>query len=297
MYWSTCPNHNHGHSFHTCPYVRPSPFFKTALNKTILKWKYWSLLAGLYIWPRGIIDNTCFFLFLGFGSKAFITNFDAISAINAVSSKLDNVTESLEKHGKSMKDAQSELKKVISSLKELLHLGEIRHVAFEIPAGVVIFTRAFLTFQNIAKLYKRRVKIMIATFETVGLSEGIIDDTHVLFYLNFGFLLDTGKQVMLSCPEVCLKVNELQSGLKDFEVLVRDAISQWNRESKSVKQDPHLYMQRQLWVDLINKPKVLRANVEAMTKKAAWFYYSFYHQYKVWFNFAVWTALAQGRRC
>ena len=39
------------------------------------------------------------------------------------------------------------------------------------------FCPSVLTFQNIAKQNKHRMKIMIATGGIVGLAEGIIDDT------------------------------------------------------------------------------------------------------------------------
>ena len=45
--------------------------------------------------------------------------------------------------------------------------------------------KSVITFQSIAKQNKRRLKIMIANGGTVGLDEGIIDDTClVLFYNN-----------------------------------------------------------------------------------------------------------------
>ena len=50
------------------------------------------------------------------------------------------------------------------------------------PVVIIIFAQisvrqSVLMFQNIAKQNKRRLKIMITTVGTVGLTEGIIDDT------------------------------------------------------------------------------------------------------------------------
>ena len=46
------------------------------------------------------------------------------------------------------------------------------------PVVIIIFAQiSVCTFQNIAKQTKRRVKIMNTTGGTVGLAEGIIDDT------------------------------------------------------------------------------------------------------------------------
>ena len=50
------------------------------------------------------------------------------------------------------------------------------------PVVFIIFTQTSVrtsvpTFQNIANYNKRRLKIMITTGGTVGLAEGIIDDT------------------------------------------------------------------------------------------------------------------------
>ena len=43
----------------------------------------------------------------------------------------------------------------------------------------------------------------------------------------------------------------------------------WEKEQKALKQDPHLATQKRLWVDFVNNPKLLEANVDAMVKKAA----------------------------
>ena len=44
--------------------------------------------------------------------------------------------------------------------------------------------RPYVTFQNLAKQNKCRVKIMITIGGTVGLAEGIIDDTCLVFHIS-----------------------------------------------------------------------------------------------------------------
>ena len=43
----------------------------------------------------------------------------------------------------------------------------------------------------------------------------------------------------------------------------------WEKEQKTLKHDPHLATQKRLWVDFVSNPKLLEANVDAMTKKAS----------------------------
>ena len=41
------------HMWSVCPIVRPSPLFKISQNKTNFNCDWRSLLAGLWVWPRG----------------------------------------------------------------------------------------------------------------------------------------------------------------------------------------------------------------------------------------------------
>ena len=63
--------------------------------------------------------------------------------------------------------------------------------------------------QNIAKQNKRRVKIMITTGGTVGLSEGIIDDTCILYFFFSSHFFPFILAILTSLPlevEVFCKV-------------------------------------------------------------------------------------------
>lgn len=62
---------------------------------------------------------------------------------------------------------------------------------------------------------------------------------------------------------------ELQTGIRSFELSVKESLAVWDRQLKALKQDPHLSTQKRLWVEFVNNPKLLEANVEAMMKKAA----------------------------
>ena len=51
------------HYFHTFVF-RPSLLIKISQTKTIFKWKLWSLLVGLWAWPRRSLRTQVFFYFM-----------------------------------------------------------------------------------------------------------------------------------------------------------------------------------------------------------------------------------------
>ena len=64
----------------------------------------------------------------------------------------------------------------------LIHSPDPQSLAIVIIIFAQIYVRPFIpTFQNIAKRNKRRVKAMITTSGTVGLTERIIDDKCLVF--------------------------------------------------------------------------------------------------------------------
>ena len=60
-----------------------------------------------------------------------------------------------------------------------------------------------------------------------------------------------------------------QPSTRSFEVSLKDTMTAWEKEQKTLKHDPHLATQKRLWVDFVSNPKLLEANVDAMTKKAS----------------------------
>lgn len=66
-----------------------------------------------------------------------------------------------------------------------------------------------------------------------------------------------------------LVVAKMQSGVRAFELSLKDTMRAWEKEQKTLKHDPHLATQKRLWVDFVSNPKVLEANVDAMAKKAS----------------------------
>lgn len=64
-------------------------------------------------------------------------------------------------------------------------------------------------------------------------------------------------------------LSRVQSAVRAFELSLKDSMMAWEKEQMSLKQDPHLATQKRLWVDFLNSPRLLEANVDAMTKKAA----------------------------
>lgn len=80
--------------------------------------------------------------------------------------------------------------------------------------------------------------------------------------------LDGWKHGCLTNPQILRQLHSLQQGMKGFELSVKESLSQWEKENRAIKHDPHLYTQKRLWIDFLTNPKLLQANVDAMVKKA-----------------------------
>ena len=74
---------------------------------------------------------------------------------------------------------------------------------------------------------------------------------------------------MLTPPQLSSKQQELQSGIRAFELKVMQASSDWDKERRALRAGVQLATQKRLWVDYVCKPKVMQANVEAAQKKVA----------------------------
>ena len=60
----------------------------------------------------------------------------------------------------------------------------------------------------------------------------------------------------------------MQEQVRKLEVEVKDAINKWEKESKLFSQDGgHLSAQKRVWSDFLNNPKLLEANLEAISRK------------------------------
>ena len=62
---------------------------------------------------------------------------------------------------------------------------------------------------------------------------------------------------------------DIKLSARAFELSLKDTMRAWEKEQKALKHDPHLATQKRLWVDFVCNPRLLEANVDAMTKKAS----------------------------
>ena len=82
------------------------------------------------------------------------------------------------------------------------------------------------------------------------------------------FSPESGKKAELSPRDVATRIDELQSGIRHFELSLKERLTCWEKEVKSLKQCPHTCTQKRLWTDFLTNGKLLEANVDAMIKKS-----------------------------
>ena len=146
--------------------VRPSiSTFQNLIQKSHFKWKYWSILARLWVWPNGSLSHISYFQSYGKRDKM---KHDLFSA-------------------QCFEDANSEPEKNCwhhqfyqwVALVLVLQAGAFYFPRLMIheadpqsrPVVITIFTYVPVsTFQNLAKQNKVLVKIVIAKGKTVGLT-------------------------------------------------------------------------------------------------------------------------------
>ncbi len=98
------------------------------------------------------------------------------------------------------------------------------------------------------------------------LQMGIFTVHFTIFRTNYGMDIfsDSPSGYCLTPAELSAKMKQAQNESKIAEASVKEAVSDWERNRRGLKDNPVLGMEKKIWRDFLNQPEVMAQNITSM---------------------------------
>jgi hypothetical protein len=71
----------------------------------------------------------------------------------------------------------------------------------------------------------------------------------------------------LSSSELKAKIKRAQNDVASLETSVRDAVAQWEKSQRSLKENPVIALEKRLWKNFATNPEAMEQSIIAMKSK------------------------------